>query len=290
MHAKYTVHLKTLMDNEETKAKLEAALSTYPLYESKSKQEFLPAYIPTRPELNKKILNAYKYREIGFETVGRFLDELEISMNEIMPRYNLLFFSADQDFNIIFNVDYQKTIETGRTGSTSSTTSGTDKQTDQEDSTSTTQSTGSSTTTAEDSSSTTSNVNAFTKNVHSATPQSELDIPAENIDGVSYADDASWNKTKNNDTATTTGSNSGETETEQSGTTTGTHSKTANTESSSSTDGTMEQTEQTLETTKGNFGVVSAQDLVLKFRETILNIEQMIINDERISELFMRVY
>ena len=314
MHAKYTVHLKTLMDNEETRAKLEAALSTYPLYESKSKQEFIPAYIPKRPELNKKILNAYKYREIGFETVGRFLDELEISMNEIMPRYNLLFFTADQDFNIIFNVDYQRTIDTGRTGTTSSTTSGTDKQTDEENSTSTTQSagtttttgqdssTGTSTTTAEDSSSTTSNVNAFSKNVHSATPQSELDIPAENIDGVSYADDATWNKSKNNDTATTTGSNSGETETthsgsssgetetEQTGSTTGTLSKTANTESTASTDGTMEQTEQTLETTKGNFGVVSAQDLILKYRETILNIEQMIINDERISELFMRVY
>ena len=50
------------------------------------------------------------------------------------------------------------------------------------------------------------------------------------------------------------------------------------------------QIENSTETTKGNFGVVSAQDLILKYRETIINIEQMIINDERIKELFFTLY
>ena len=45
-----------------------------------------------------------------------------------------------------------------------------------------------------------------------------------------------------------------------------------------------------VETTKGNFGVTSAQDLIMKYRETLLNIEQLIIHDKRIAELFMLIY
>ena len=80
---RYTEVLINLMENEQTKPLINNALSTYPLYVSTSQHEYgIPNIIPTREELNKKILNYYKYREIGFETVGRFLDELEISMNE----------------------------------------------------------------------------------------------------------------------------------------------------------------------------------------------------------------
>ena len=72
MYAKYTVVLNRLLADPATKERIDQALSTYPLYEKKSKQEYIPAYIPTREELNAKILRHYKYREIGFETVGRF--------------------------------------------------------------------------------------------------------------------------------------------------------------------------------------------------------------------------
>ena len=92
------------------------------------------------------------------------------------------------------------------------------------------------------------------------------------IDNVDYANKVTWNK----DT------------TEQSGTSTGTATTTA--DSTSSGSGTNKEIESTLETTKGNFGVVSAQDLIKKYREIIINIEQMIINDPRITELFMLIY
>ena len=65
-NAKYTVQLKTLMEQPETAQLLNKALSTYPLYEKKSNEEFIPAYIPTREQLNKKILNFYKYRGAVF--------------------------------------------------------------------------------------------------------------------------------------------------------------------------------------------------------------------------------
>ena len=253
--AKYTEVLYNLLHNDETKALIDVKMSTYPLYKSTSKQEYgIPNIIPTREELNKKILNYYKYQEIGFETVGRFLDELEISLNEIMPYYNQLFFSADQDYNIIYNVDYKRTIDRDLSGNTTST------------------STGETTSNSNDSNTTSTTTNLYNKNVEADTPQSQLSITNKQIDSVNYANKVTWNK----DT------------TEQSGTSTGTATTTA--DSTASGSGTNKEIESTLETTKGNFGVVSAQDLIEKYRKLIINIEQMIINDPRITELFMLVY
>ena len=255
IYARYTEVLYNLLNNEQTRALIDEKMSTYPLYVSTSKQEYgIPNIIPTREELNKKILNYYKYREIGFETVGRFLDELEISLNEIMPYYNQLFFSADQDYNIIYNVDYKRTIDRDLSGNTTST------------------STGETTSNSTDSNTTSTTTNLYNKNVESDTPQSQLGITNKQIDSVDYANKVSWNK----DT------------TEQSGT--GTGSATTTADSTASGTGTNKEIESTLETTKGNFGVVSAQDLIKKYRELIINIEQMIINDPRISELFMLIY
>lgn len=249
--ARYTEVLYNLLNNEQTKALIDEKMSTYPLYVSTSKQEYeIPNIIPTREELNKKILDYYKYREIGFETVGRFLDELEISLNEIMPYYNQLFFSADQDYNIIYNVDYKRTIDRNLQGDTTSTSTGE--------------------TTSNSSDSNTTNSDIYDKNVESDTPQSQLGITNKQIDTVDYANKAAWNKTTN------------------SGTSTGSATTTA--DSTASGTGSNTESESTLETTKGNFGVVSAQDLIKKYRELIVNIEQMIINDPRITELFMLIY
>lgn len=255
IYARYTEVLYNLLNNEQTRALIDEKMSTYPLYVSTSQQEYgIPNIIPTREELNKKILDYYKYREIGFETVGRFLDELEISLNEIMPYYNQLFFSADQDYNIIYNVDYKRTIDRDLSGNTTST------------------STGETTSNSNDSNTTSTTTNLYNKNVESDTPQSQLGITNKQIDSVDYANKVTWNK----DT------------TEQSGTSTGTATTTA--DSTATGSGTNKEIESTLETTKGNFGVVSAQDLIKKYRELIINIEQMIINDPRITELFMLIY
>lgn len=252
--AKYTVVLKDLLDDPGARHLIDSAMSKYPLYVKKSKEEFAPSYIPTRDELNKSILNFYKWREIAFDTPARFIDELEIALEEIMPYYNQLFFSADQDFNIIFNVDYKKELDRNRSASSSSESESSD--------TGTRTSTGSSTGSSDNAS----------KNVKATTPGNFTTAPADEIEDVNYADEINWNKDGGS-----------------------THADSESSESSQSTingssSGQDSETEKTIETTKGNFGVVSAQDLVLKYRETILNIKQMLINDERIAELFMQVY
>ena len=72
--AKYTVELRTLMNDDLVRPLLNEALSKYPMYKPLTNNEEVLAIIPTRQILNDKLLNHYKYREIGFETVGRFLD------------------------------------------------------------------------------------------------------------------------------------------------------------------------------------------------------------------------
>lgn len=290
MNAKYTVVLKTLLDNEDSNAHINKALSTYPIYKKQSKEEYIPSYVPTREELNRKILNAYKYREIGFETPGRFYDELEIAMCEIMPRYNLLLFSADQDFNIIYNVDYQRTIDTQRDGKNSTTTQGNDSRKDIENMESQSQNQAENHTQSHDESQTQADVLNTDKKIHSTTPQDDLKITSKNIDNVTYADDVEWNKSEGQNKGTSEGDSHSESHSESSGKSESHSEKNSEGSQNIKSDGTNESKETTLETTKGNFGVVSAQDLVLKYRETILNIEQMIINDERLSELFMRVF
>ena len=231
--AKYTEVLDNLLRNEQTAAAINTAMSKYPLYETDSNKtrKYGTAYkVPTRAELNNKILSYYRFREIGFETVGRFIFELETALNEIMPKYNQLFYSADQDYNPIYNVDYAKTLVREKDNTDNGTTSAS----------------------ASDSSN--------GKQVDSQTPQNQLNISSANIDSVNYADNASWQASNSNSSSTGSSSSQGH------------------------------ENESTIETTKGNFGVTSAQDLIMKYRETIINIEQLIINDPRIKELFMLIY
>lgn len=251
--AKYTEVLDNLLRNEEASAKITLAMSTYPLYQTdhnKTKEYGTSYTIPTRQELNNKILNYYRFREIGQETFGRWLFELETALNEIMPYYNQLFYSADQDFNPIYNVDYIRDTQRHKSGTniesqssnTNSSTSGTDS----------------------------SSSTDYSKSVTSDTPQNQLNIPNEGIDTVSYASDASWGKNSNSTSSST--------------------STTGNSATNASNSAIGNEKEGIIETTKGNFGVTSAQDLIIKYRETLLNIEQLIINDKRIQELFMLIY
>ncbi len=197
MYARYTEYLKDLMDNEHTMAALNEALSTYPLYEPKDKKYDL---IPTREELNKKILNHYKYREIGFETPGRFLDELKITMEEIMPYYNELFKTIEIMANIENPFDTVDMVEefeqttkgnNKNNGITNSVGKGTSKN----------------------------NQKTNGKTIDSDTPQDSLQIGTKNIDQVDYASNAGWNEniaeggSEHNEKNTTTSGGTSEHET-----------------------------------------------------------------------------
>lgn len=72
--SKYTIELRKIKDEFYT------AMQDYPIFDESYRQE-----------LNDKIYHACRYREIGFETVELFLDELQEFMELNMQEYNYLY-------------------------------------------------------------------------------------------------------------------------------------------------------------------------------------------------------
>ena len=92
--------LYTITINQLLKNGFDFGLQEYPIY----KEEH-------RLELNSKILNHFKYCEIGFETPTLFKDRLNERMGIIMPYYNQLYKSCDIEYNPLFNIDLTETYE-----------------------------------------------------------------------------------------------------------------------------------------------------------------------------------
>lgn len=61
-----------------------------------------------RAELEKKIIEHYYMRQIGFETAGRFKFELNKLMREIMPRYIKIWKTTQYQYNPIENYNMRE--------------------------------------------------------------------------------------------------------------------------------------------------------------------------------------
>ena len=265
MYARYTEYLRDFMLNPDSAAALEKALSTYPLYHNDKAYDL----IPTRSELNTRLLNNYKYREIGFETFGRFLDELEITMNNIMPYYNEMFKTvvtmAELD-NPFDNTDVVETFEQTTEGQTSSERS--ENMEGNTEASGTTETNGKENGTSE----------KLSKNIHTDTPQTSINIPEQRMDETMYATDVTWNREGVTDERTNNNT------VESNDTTTVTNKN----------DVAEQGTTKTTTTHKyhkiGNQGVNTYAHDMNEFRTSIIDVVDQIINDERVNELFMLVY
>lgn len=71
---------------------------SYPLYD--------PSY---KAALETKIINHFFFREIGAETVAQFKFMLARTLNEVMPYYNDLYRSAALEYDPLLTADYKKT-------------------------------------------------------------------------------------------------------------------------------------------------------------------------------------
>ena len=282
-YAKYTVVLRSLMENPQTKTKLDEALATYQLYKAKNDHDI----IPTRELLNQKILDHYKYREIGFETVGRFLDELRITMNEIMPYYNEMFktveIMGDLD-NIFNNVDIVETFEEERTNTSSNEGTATNE----------TSSTGKETVKRSGESETDiskSDESSANGTVEKSNDKRVSDTPQNNVNDLNnYLTEHE----KNDGSETVTSAN--ETNSNESAFTETSESATTNTENESegraTTQGTSESagTVKHTMTRKGNYGVNTYAHDMKKYREIVIDVVDKIVRDRRLNELFMLVW
>lgn len=275
-YSESTVKLYELLNNSEVKSKIDEALSHYPLYVAKNETNGL---IPDREALNQRLLDYYKYRSIGFETIGRFIDELRIAMNHIMPYYNQLYKTVDtmEGIEDIFgNVDIVETYKETRKDSATST--GTSSNTSTSSDNSTTSASGQSTSTSEAQTGENGVNNHELK--YSDTPQSKVS----DIDNylTNYTkENTSTENTSTSEAETTTNTNS-DTTVKNTSSSEGSGTSTATSEGS----GTVEHTF----TKKGNQGVNTYAHDMLEFRDTLLDVTAKIITDSKIAELFMLVF
>ena len=61
-----------------------------------------------RGELEKKIIEHYYFRQIGFETVGRFKFYLNVRLREIMPKMNKIYKTTIYKYNPIENYNMEE--------------------------------------------------------------------------------------------------------------------------------------------------------------------------------------
>lgn len=201
-----------------------------------------------RQKLNQKIINHYYFREIGFETVGLFRFYLKQTMNEIMPYYNQLYESALLEIDPLNTINFTETLTRTKIGN--------DTKNFNEDTT--VNSNG-------DSNSNSTKGTNF-KDVESDTPQGMLSIG--NIEGELYASYARISK--NEDTTNSTA-----------------HQENTDTQKRKNDEKiNREDNENYTRTEKGNRE--SQSELLMKYRETFLNIDMQVINE--LNDLFMGLY
>lgn len=232
-----------------------------------------------RTVLEKKILKHFYTREIGEETVGLWKLRLDTKLNEIMPYYNKLYRSELLEFNPLYTANLTRTKKTdydsnrneneniSDTSSSNRTTSNNSEVDNTNNSTST--GTGSETS------------NNTSTDLYSDTPQGALS----GVESNTYLTNARKVTDNGSTSSNTSNTNSftGKVESSENGTdnSTGTYGRIRD-----NTDA-LTSTEDYLETIIGYEGT-SASDLILKFRETFLNIDMMIIND--LEDLFFQLW
>lgn len=237
-----------------------------------------------RSVLETKIIKHYYLREIGAETVGQFKFYLDMTLNEIMPFYNKLYETANIKFDIFHDVDYYRDHK-GSGSSTKDTTGGRTVQTSENvigNSSGTIETETSGETSG--SSSTESTVEKNHLDKYSDTPQggiTGLDSDTYLTNARIIADDdheESGTTTGSTDSGTSTTGTASETSQETSGETTETST---DNEQASTTD-------EYLDHVYGKMGTASYADLILKYRETLLDIDRMIIDE--LNVCFMNIY
>ena len=252
-----------------------------------------------RTVLEKKILKHFYTREICEETVGLWKLRLDTKLNEIMPYYNKLYKSELLEFNPLYTANLTRTKKTdydsnrnenenisdtsssNRTTTNNGTVNNTTSNNGEVDTTnnSTTTGTGSGTS------------NKTSTDLYSDTPQGSL----RGVESNTYLTNARKITDNGSTSSNTSNTNSstGKVESSESGTNNTTTSDNG-TDKSSGTYGrirgntdALTSTEDYLETVVGYEGT-SASDLLLKFRETFLNIDMLIIND--LEDLFFQLW
>lgn len=227
--------------------------------------------------LETKILKHYFNKEIGMETVGLWKLYLEERLNLIMPYYNQLYETASKNYDYMTDVNSTEIYTATKSNN------------EVADFTLSGNLTGSTTDMGKDV------INTVSKNIDTGTRDSnntinkknlESDLPQANYANLDYGTqltEENQTETMHDSTNQTTNFTNGSTA-DRNNTT---NAKQDTTQASKNT--VYNSGDETYtRTRKGAFGGKSLTQLMLEYRESLINIDNMIINE--LSDLFMLIY
>ena len=249
-----------------------------------------------RSVLETKILRHYYTREIAFETVGLWKLKLRTKLNEIMPYFNKLYQSELLDFNPLYDVDLIRTHVKDSSG-----TRDTSGKTDSENSSRTEQNGSNSQTTDRNVNTSVNNTNNSTDDgtvnrtgsntdKYSDTPQGAItDLAADRyLTNARLVSETEGTATHGENNTTQTGSTESTDNTEVNSDSENVTEVSGSTNSNTTENVNMTDTEEYLEHVSGKQGTGSYSDMILKYRETFLNIDLQVI--ESLEDLFFQLW
>lgn len=214
-----------------------------------------------RKILEKKILMHYFNKEIGLETVGLWKLYLEERLNLIMPYYNEMYLTTSNKYEWLVDVDVTETYEGNKniSGNVKDNSNGeiTDKGKD----------------------TTTSSLNETTTGDNTKTLKSlKSDLPQANFQGLDYGtelqeDNATYSK---EDTHNATSNSTLD------------KNNTTNSVTNSTTESESQTNDIFTRINKGLNGSRSKTQLNVEYRQSLINIDKMIIDE--LKDLFMMIY
>lgn len=257
-----------------------------------------------RNVLEKKILKHYYTREIGLETVGLWKLKLNTKLNEIMPYYNKLYNSELLDFNPFYNINRTTKSDRNFKGNENKSETLTEniKNKGTNDYTNTTNRTGTSVEALGEKNKQTYDITdsgnnskqSNSKDRYSDTPQGSLT----NIENNAYLTNARIvdNQESGTDTNKKTGSTLDEKSGENTTNTTLVNTDTMKQAMTNDTDKTNSTVDEKiinnlddyLENVSGKEGTETYSEMLIKYRNTFLNIDMQVISD--LEELFMQIW
>lgn len=227
--------------------------------------------------LETKILKHYFNKEIGMETVGLWKLYLEERLNLIMPYYNQLYETASKNYDYMTDVNSTEIYTATKSNN------------EVADFTLSGNLTGSTTDMGKDV------INTVSKNIDTGTRDSnntinkknlESDLPQANYANLDYGTqltEENQTETMHDSTNQTTNFTNGSTA-DRNNTTNAKQDTTQTSKNTVNNSGDETYTR----TRKGAFGGKSLTQLMLEYRESLINIDNMIINE--LSDLFMLIY
>ena len=286
MMANYTMTIAEMLNNGLTQ---NIFPSTYDFYLDDTQ---------ARKSFEDKFIKHYYYREIGFESPFMFIQKLESHLILNMPYWKQLYQTEleSRNINFLLNKDLRETfireIDTENQLKGTNTTNQNSSGTNSFNQTGSTNSTNSMTQKATSSSTNSAEQNGTTTNTHKESAINDGVAMASLSDGYLTGTSSDSVTSTNTSTSSSTSGN----ETTMSSTSTDDNETNGTSESSDivETSGTSSQTgnekmvEKTELLSQGNIGITSSAELLQKWREVLINIDEIIIEDCR--DLFMRIY